>query len=41
MIQAKTTLTGQTPGTVLQVGYLPVTKTGAADWSAPVTYTVK
>ena len=39
-IQAKTTLTGQTPGTVLQVRYRPVTKTGADDWSAPVTYTV-
>ena len=40
-IQAKTNLTGQTPGTVLEFRYRPVTKTGAADWSAPVSYTVK
>ncbi len=40
-IQAKTHLTGQTPGTVLEFRYRPVTKTGAADWSAPVSYTVK
>jgi hypothetical protein len=40
-LQAKTTLTGQTAGTVLQLRYRPVTKTGATDWSAPVTFTVK
>jgi hypothetical protein len=40
-IQAKTNLTGQTPGTVLEFRYRPVTKTGAADWSAPVSYTVR
>ena len=40
-LQAKTTLTGQTPGTVLQFRYRPVTKTGAGDWSVPVTFTVK
>jgi len=40
-LQAKTTLTGQTPGTVLQFRYRPVLKTGATDWSAPVTITVK
>jgi len=40
-IQAKTNLTGQTPGTVLEFRYRPVTKAGAADWSAPVSYTVR
>jgi hypothetical protein len=40
-LQAKTTLTGQTPGTVLQFRYRPVLKAGAGDWSAPVTFTVK
>jgi hypothetical protein len=40
-LQAKTTLTGQTPGTVLQLRYRPVLKAGAGDWSAPVTLTVK
>ena len=34
-------MTGQTPGTVLQFRYRPVTKTGESDWSAPVTLTVK
>jgi hypothetical protein len=40
-LQAKTTLTGQTPGTVLQFRYRWVLKTGEADWTAPVTLTVK
>jgi hypothetical protein len=40
-IQAKTSLSGQTPGAVLEFRYRPVTKTGAADWSVPVSYTVK
>ena len=40
-LQAKTTLPGQTPGTVLQFRYRWVTKTGQADWTAPVTLTVK
>ena len=40
-LQAKTTLTGQTPGTVLQFRYRPVLKTGASDWSTPVTIAVK
>ncbi len=40
-LQAKTTLTGQTPGTVLQFRYRTVLKTGAGDWSAPITFTVK
>jgi hypothetical protein len=40
-LQAKADLTGQTPGTVLQFRYRWATKTGAADWSAPVSYTVK
>jgi hypothetical protein len=40
-LQAKASLSGQTPGTVLQFRYRSATKTGEADWSAPVTYTVK
>ena len=40
-LQAKTTLTGQTAGTVLQLRYRPVVKAGAGDWSTPVTITVK
>ncbi len=40
-LQAKIAMTGQTPGTVLQFRYRPVLKTGATDWSAPVTFTVK
>jgi hypothetical protein len=40
-LQAKTTLTGQTPGTVMQFRYRWVLKTGESDWSAPVTLTVK
>jgi hypothetical protein len=40
-LQAKTTLTGQTAGAVLQLRYRPVTKTGAGDCSTPVTLTVK
>ena len=40
-LQAKTTLSGQTPGTVLQFRYRWVTKTGQADWTAPVSLTVK
>jgi hypothetical protein len=40
-LQAKATLTGQTPGAVLQFRYCSVSKTGQTDWSAPVTLTVK
>jgi hypothetical protein len=40
-LQAKTLMTGQTPGTVLEFRYRWVTKTGAADWTAPITHTVK
>jgi hypothetical protein len=40
-LQAKTTMTGQTPGTVLQFRYRSVIKTGEADWSTPVTFTVR
>ena len=40
-LQAKTLMTGQTPGTVLEFRYRWVTKTGAADWTAPITFTVK
>jgi len=40
-LQAKTTMTGQIPGTVLQFRYRSVTKTGAGDWGSPVSYTVK
>ena len=34
-------LAGANSGTVLQFRYRWATKTGASDWSAPVTYTVK
>ncbi len=40
-LQAKTVLTGQTPGAVLQFRYRWATKTGETDWSLPVTHTVK
>jgi hypothetical protein len=40
-LQAKTILTGQTPGTVLQFRYRTVVKTGQTDWSAPVAYVVR
>jgi hypothetical protein len=40
-LQAKTTMTGQTPGTVLQFRYRSVSKTGETDWAAPVAYTVR
>jgi len=40
-LQAKTTMTGQTPGTVLEFRYRTVTKTGTSDWTAPVSITVK
>ncbi len=40
-LQARATLTGQTPGAVLQFRYCSVSKTGQTDWSAPVTLTVK
>ena len=40
-LQAKTTMTGQTPGTVLQFRYRSVTKTGETDWTTPVTFSVK
>jgi hypothetical protein len=40
-LQVKATLTGQTPGAVLQFRYCSVSKTGQTDWSAPVTLTVK
>jgi hypothetical protein len=36
-IQAKTSLLGLTPGTSVQFRYRAVTKTGVADWSAPIT----
>ena len=40
-LQARTALTGQAPGAVLQFRYRWATKTGETDWSAPVIYTVK
>ena len=40
-LQAKTAMTAQTPGTVLQFRYRSVIKTGETDWSAPISYTVK
>jgi hypothetical protein len=35
-LQAKTTITGLTPGSSLLVRHRAITKTGASDWSAPV-----
>ena len=40
-LQAKATLSGQTPGAVLQFRYRSVSKAGETDWSAPVTFTVR
>ena len=40
-IQAKTTMTGQTAGAVLQFRYRPVTKTGEGNWSQTVQLIVK
>ena len=40
-LQARTTMTDQSPGTLLHFRYRSVTRTGEADWSAPVTFTVK
>ena len=40
-LQAKTTVSGLTPGATVQFRYRPVTKTGEADWSAPVPLIVK
>ena len=40
-LQAKTTVTGLPAGTSVQFRYRSVTKTGAADWSTPVTLLVK
>jgi hypothetical protein len=36
-LQAKTTVTGLTPGSSVEFRYRAVTKTGAADWSLPIT----
>ena len=40
-LQAKTTVTGLPAGTSVQFRYRAVTKTGAEDWSTPVTLLVK
>jgi hypothetical protein len=40
-LQAKTSLSGLTSGTPLEFRYRWVLKTGASDWSVPVTVTVK
>jgi len=40
-LQAKTSLAGLPVGTTVEVRYRPVTKTGEADWSAPVSMTVQ
>jgi hypothetical protein len=40
-LQARTTVTGLPAGTSVQFRYRSVTKTGAVDWSAPVTLLVK
>ena len=40
-LQAKTTVTGLPAGTSVQFRYRSVTRTGATDWSTPVTLLVK
>jgi hypothetical protein len=40
-LQAKTTVSGLVPGSTVMFRYRPVTKTGEADWSQPVTMIVK
>jgi hypothetical protein len=40
-LQAKTTISGLTAGTTVQFRYRGVTKTGAADWSQPISLLVK
>jgi hypothetical protein len=40
-LQAKTVVTGLTAGTMVQFRYRAVTKTGAEDWSQPVSLLVK
>jgi hypothetical protein len=40
-LQAKTSMAGLAEGTTVLIRYRTVTKTGAADWSTPTTYTVK
>ena len=40
-LQARTTVTGLPAGTSVQFRYRSVVKTGAADWSTPVTLLVK
>jgi hypothetical protein len=40
-LQAKTTVAGLVPGSTVQFRYRAVIKTGAADWSAPVSLTVQ
>jgi hypothetical protein len=40
-LQAKTSVTGLTPGATVQFRYLAVTKAGQGDWSAPVSLIVK
>ena len=39
-LQAKATVTGLVPGSMVQFKYRAVTKTGASDWSAPVSLTI-
>jgi hypothetical protein len=40
-LQAKTTITGLTPGQTVQFRYQPVSKTGPGDWSQTVSLLVK
>jgi hypothetical protein len=40
-LQAKTTVSGLPVGTTVQFRYRGVTKTGAADWSQPISFLVK
>jgi hypothetical protein len=37
-LQARTTVTGLTPGSSAQFRHRAVTKAGAADWSLPITF---
>ena len=40
-LQAKTTVTGLTPGATVEFRYRPVTKTGEGNWSQTVQLIVK
>jgi hypothetical protein len=40
-LKARTTLSGLTPGAVVEFKYRAVTKSGATDWSQPVSLTLQ